>query len=395
MKPLPERVLLLLLAAVQFTHIMDFMILMPLGPQLMRELSIGPYEFSRLVSAYTLSAGIVGLLVAPFIDRFDRRTLLLTTYAGFIVGTVACALAHQASTLLVARAICGAFGGVSGAVILTIVSDLVPAVRRAAAMGIIMTAFSVAAALGVPFGLYLAQRINWEAPFWLLAGLSLVAWTILWFKLPAVRAHLTPGAGGFRLFLPLLRNANAGWGLLFMGALVFSHFTIIPLLSPYLVHNVGVPEKHLFLVYLVGGVLTVFTLPYVGRLADRHGRWRILAVLVFVACGVTLMLTNAGRLPLVLTLVLGGMFFVFASGRFVPAQAILSLAVPAAQRGAFMSLTACTRDFASGLVSDLGGRIVTQSAEGAPLQNYHYLGWIAIGFSLLSLAFAARVRRVD
>jgi predicted MFS family arabinose efflux permease len=180
-----------------------------------------------------------------------------------------------------------------------------------------------------------------------------------------------------------------------MGALVFSHFTIIPLLSPYLVHNVGVPEKHLFLVYLVGGVLTVFTLPYVGRLADRHGRWRILAVLVFVACGVTLMLTNAPRLPLVLTLVLGGLFFVFASGRFVPAQAILSLAVPAAQRGAFMSLTACTRDFASGLVSDLGGRIVTQSAEGAPLQNYHYLGWIAIGFSLLSLAFAARVRRVD
>jgi len=152
-----ERTLLLSLAAVQFTHIIDFMVIMPLGEQLMRELAISPGKFSHLVAAYTTSAGIVGLLTAPFMDRFDRRKVLLIAYAGFFAGTLACAFSHTAGMLLVARAICGAFGGVSGATIMAIVGDIVPPQRRASGMGVIMTAFAAAAALGVPFGLFLAQ----------------------------------------------------------------------------------------------------------------------------------------------------------------------------------------------------------------------------------------------
>lgn len=160
-----ERTLLLLLAAVQFTHILDFMVMMPLAQQLMRELAISPAGFSHLVAAYTLSAGVVGLLAAPFMDRHDRKKILLLVYAGFTLGTLACGLAHTAGQLLVARAVCGAFGGVSGATIMSIVSDIVPPQRRAAGMGIIMAAFAVAAALGVPFGLYLAQQFRWECRF--------------------------------------------------------------------------------------------------------------------------------------------------------------------------------------------------------------------------------------
>src|SRR5215471_4901613 len=167
MKSLSERSLLLMLAAVQFTHIVDFMILMPLGPQLMRDLHIGAGQFSGLVSAYTVSAGVVGLLTAPFIDRFDRRKLLLLAYGGFITGTVACAL-----SLLAARAWSGAFGGLAMSMVMSIIADVVPAERRAAGIGIVMTAFSAAAALGVPFGLQLAQRFKWEAPFFALAGLA-------------------------------------------------------------------------------------------------------------------------------------------------------------------------------------------------------------------------------
>src|SRR5256884_8988203 len=129
MKPHSERLLLLLLAAVQFTHIMDFMIMMPLGPQLMRELHIGPGHFSALVAAYTISSGVVGLLAAPFIDRFDRRKLLLFAYAGFIAGTLACALSQNAAALLTARALSGAFGGLSISMIMAIIGDVVPAVR--------------------------------------------------------------------------------------------------------------------------------------------------------------------------------------------------------------------------------------------------------------------------
>src|SRR6185436_3365252 len=193
MKPLSERPLLLLLAAVQFTHITDFMIMMPLGPQLMRDLHIGPGHFSALVAAYTISSGLVGLLAAPFIDRFDRRKVLLLAYAGFGIGTLACALSQNATTLLAARALSGGFGGV--AMVMAILSDVVPAERRAAGVGIVMTAFSVAAAVGIPFGLKLAQYWRWEAPFFFLAAIAAAVWMIAFRRLPVIQGHLQGGPG--------------------------------------------------------------------------------------------------------------------------------------------------------------------------------------------------------
>ena len=390
--PYSERTLLLLLAAVQFTHILDFMVIMPLGEQLMRQLAIGPGQFSHLVAAYTVSAGVVGLLTAPFMDRFDRRKVLLLAYAGFFIGTLACALSKTAEMLLVARAICGAFGGVSGATIMAIVGDIVPPQRRASGMGIVMSAFAAAAALGVPFGLYLAQKFRWEMPFFLVAGVGVVVWLLIYVTLPPIRAHLndTP-MHHFRAFFKLLRDANAGRALLFMAALVMGHFAIIPLLAPYLVANVGLPENKLFLVYMVGGICSALTAPLCGRLADKFGRLRVFAILIAVACVVTLWIATSGPLPVWAVLISAGLFFTFASGRFIPAQAILSLAVPSQRRGSFMSLTSCTRDLTSGITSSIGGLIVTKSATGQ-LVNYDKLGWLAVFVSLISLWLAGWVR---
>jgi len=386
-----ERTLLLLLAAVQFTHILDFMVMMPLGQQLMRELAIGPAQFSHLVAAYTISAGVVGLLAAPFMDRYDRRKVLLITYAGFFLGTLACALSQSAEQLLAARAVCGAFGGVSGATVMAIVGDIVPPSRRAAGMGIIMAAFATAAALGVPIGLWLAQKFRWEMPFFMVAGLAVIVWLLVFVTLPAVRDHLDDSAmHGFHTFFELVRDANAGRALLFMSALVMGHFAVIPLLAPYLVSNLGLPENELFLIYMVGGVCSALTAPAFGRLADRVGRFRVFAVLIAVASLVTLAISNSGRLPVWGVLVLAGLFFTFASGRFVPAQAILSLAVPARRRGSFMSLTSCTRDLTSGITSSVGGWLVTRG-PGGQLVNYDKLGWLAVVVSLLSLWLASRV----
>lgn len=396
MKRPSERTLLLLLAAVQFTHITDFMVLMPLGPQLMRDLEVGPDKFSWLVSAYTWAAGLVGFAAASFMDRFDRRTLLLGTYAGFIVGTVACALSHSHPALLAARALSGAFGGVSGAVVLAAVADLVPPERRATGMGIVMTAFAAAAALGVPFSLFIAQRFDWEAPFWVLAGISLVVWAAVWRVLPPLRGHLDGGrATGLRPLLELLGDTNVLRALAFMASLVFAHFTIIPLLSPFLVANVGVPEDRLFLVYFVGGALTVFTAPALGRLADRRGRVVVFTALVAIASLVTLAISHSPRLPLWVTLTLGGAFFVFASGRFVPAQAIQSLAVLPQHRGAFMSLNACARDLASGATSAVGGWIVIKSPVTGELVHFNRLGWLAVACGLVSVWLARRVKNVE
>src|SRR4051812_4457686 len=267
-----ERVVLLVLAAIQFTHIMDFMVMMPLAPQLMRELDLGAGQFSALVAAYSVAAGIVGLLSAPFIDRFDRRTLLLVVYAGFTVATLFCGLASNAHTLLIARAIGGAFGGVSGSLCLAIVSDLVPPERRAAGIGIVMTAFAVAAAIGVPVGLQLASMWGWEAPFLFVAAVGAIVWCLILRVVPPVRGHLQSGTNKGQAFKELLRDRNAGRGIVFMAVMVLGHFSIIPLLSPHLVGDLALPEKYLFLVYLIGGVASVVSAPRGGRLGERVGR---------------------------------------------------------------------------------------------------------------------------
>ncbi len=392
---LSEKSLLLLLAAVQFTHIMDFMIMMPLGPQLMRELHIDARQFGTLISSFALTAGIVGLAVAPFTDRFDRRKLLLFCYAGFTLGTLACGLSDSFSTLIIARAVCGAFGGVSGATIMAIVADVVPPERRARGMGIIMTAFSAAAALGVPLGLKIAQWWKWEGPFLTVALVAAFVWLGLFRILPPVRGHLTGGkVKSGKNFLELIRNPNALRGLALMAAVVFGHFTIIPFLSPFLVGNTGLPEERLFLIYLTGGLVTVFTGPYIGRLADRHGKFRVFAILVAGACVVIYLLTNAGMMPVWQTLLLAAFFFAFAGGRFVPSQAIISMAVPRERRGAYMSLVACSRDFASGVTASIGSYIVSQT-PGGKLLHFETLGWLAIGVSIISLWIFTLVKPVE
>jgi predicted MFS family arabinose efflux permease len=389
-----ERVILLVLAAVQFTHIMDFMVMMPLAPQLMRELDLSASQFSHLVAAYSIAAGVVGLLSAPFIDRFDRRTLLLWAYTGFTVATLLCGLAPNAHALLIARAIGGAFGGISGSLCLAIVSDIVPPERRASGIGIIMTAFAVAASIGVPVGLQLAQHFGWRSPFTFIAAFAAIVWCVAFKFIPSVRGHMQSGANKGQAFKELLRDANAGRAIVFMAIMVLGHFSIIPLLSAHLVGDLGLPEKFLSLVYVIGGIASVVTAPYVGRLADRHGRQRIFTYMVFAASLVILAIANAGVLPVWGTLVLAGLFFTFASGRFVPGQAIVTLAVPSSRRGAFLSLTSCARDLASGISSTLGGWIVTKQPNGH-LVHFNYLGWIAVAAGLLSIVLARTVRIND
>jgi len=389
-----ERVVLLILAAIQFTHIMDFMVMMPLAPQLMRELNLGAGQFSALVAAYSIAAGVVGLLSAPFVDRFDRRTLLLCAYAGFAIATLLCGLASNAHTLLMARALGGAFGGISGSLCLAVVSDIVPPERRAAGIGIIMTSFAVAAAIGVPVGLQLAQHFGWRSPFIYIAVFAAVAWCVAFRFIPPVRGHLQSGASKGQAFKELLRDRNAGRAIAFMAVMVLGHFSIIPLLSAHLVGDVALPEKYLFLVYVIGGALSVVTAPAVGRLADRRGRQRVFTYMVLAASVTILAIANARSLPVWATLGLTGSFFVFASGRFVPGQAIVTLAVPSSRRGAFLSLTSCARDLAAGISSTMGGWIVVKQPDGH-LHNFNWLGWIALASGLLSIALAHRVKVND
>ncbi len=259
-----ERLLLFTLAAINFTHIVDFMIMMPLGPQLMRLFDISPQQFSALVSTYTFSAGVSSFIGAFVLDRFDRKKTLMIAYVGFVIGTFACALAPNYQLLLSARIVTGAFGGLLSALILSIIGDVIPEFRRATAIGIVMGAFSVASVVGVPFGLFIANQYSWHAPFIFLGILSTAILGLIVVAMPNyVRTWYSdiPHPSPIKVLTNLAQNGNQLSALWFTIMLVLGHFTIIPFLSPYMVANVGFSESDLTYIYLLGGAVTIFTSP--------------------------------------------------------------------------------------------------------------------------------------
>lgn len=276
-----EKLLLFILACVNFTHILDFMIMMPMGPQLMRHFDLNPQQFSFLVSAYSLSAGITGFLAAFFVDRFARKTVLLSAYIGFVIGTIACGMAPTYGLLIAARIMAGLFGGIIGAQVLSIVSDVFNYERRAQAMGIVMTAFSVASVIGVPAGLYLATEISWHAPFLVVGILGVIVVALIFRFVPILDGHLLRNEvrpHPFTVITTILRTPNQLRALWLTTTIMVGHFSIIPFIAPYMVANVGFGENQLYLIYLVGGAATIFTAPIVGKIADRRGKLPVFIV---------------------------------------------------------------------------------------------------------------------
>jgi predicted MFS family arabinose efflux permease len=395
-----ERIVLLILAAAMFTHIMDFMIMMPLGPQLMRIFQINPQQFAFLVSSYTLTAGVTGFIAAFFIDRYDRKKTLLVSYLGFSAGTLACAFAPSFVVLLLTRSIAGAFGGVLGALILSIVSDVVPLQRRAKGIGVVMASFSVASVFGVPFGLFLASRYSWHAPFLFLGIITLVISALIAWLIPPVVAHLQNGNGRkkpWEILRIIFGERNPQLGLLFATVLMLGHFTIVPFIAPYMVGNVGFSESDLTYIYLVGGALTIFFSPWVGKMADKHGRLQIFTIFGTLVILPIILITHLPPAPLWAALVVAGIFFIFANGRMVPATTMETAIIAPENRGSYMSIRSSVQQLASGLAAFVAGLIVherpSQFAGAAKaLVHYEYVGYIAVVFSLASLWVARQLK---
>jgi len=387
-----EWVLLAVLAAVQFCHIMDFVIVMPLGPQLMRTFRISPEQFGLIVSAYTFSAAASGLLAAFVMDRFDRKQALLVLLAGFGVGTLFCALAPSYGYLLAARVMAGAFGGVLGGLVFAIVGDQVPPARRGFAMGVVMTGFSAASVLGLPVGLVLAARVGWHAPFYLLAGITALVLLLGLLALPAMRAHVSaerpPALAGV---LGVLREPAHRRAYALMVMLMFAGFMLTPFLSPYLVSNVGVKEAELGYVYLVGGLLTLASGPLTGRLADRYGHVPVFIGAALVSLVPILLVTNLPRVPLPAVLAVTSLVFVGFSGRMVPAVALITGSVEPRRRGSFMSLNGSIQQASAGLAALLSGWIVGGTATGG-ITHFRTVGLVAAGCTLLCIPLAVRLR---
>ena len=392
LSPRTERFFLLTLAGVQFSHVLDFMIMMPLGPILMTAFGIGTQEFGLLVASYSFSAAVSGILAATFIDLFERKRVLLVCFGLFALATLACALAPGYSTLLMARGLAGVFGGIMGALIHTMIGDAIPFSRRAKASSMVSMAFSVSTIAGIPLSLWLANQFGWRAPFLLIAALSVVFLGVGLRFLPELRHHLSAEKRAHLLSatFSVLGDSNHRRALLFSALIIFSGFTVIPYITVYAVNNVKIAQVDIPMVYLVGGFATLITARFIGRWADYIGKVRAYRIVAGLAMLPLLVVTQIGEVPLSVWLVCTTFFFVLVSGRMIPAMAIITSAALPKLRGTFMSINSTTQSLSMGLATSLSGFLIAQTATGE-IAGYAEVGYIALLANGLAIFFVGRV----
>lgn len=390
--PRTERFFLLTLAGIQFSHVLDFMIMMPLGPILMAAFGIGTHEFGLLVASYSFSAAASGLLAATFVDSFERKRLLLICFALFALATLACGLAPGYSTLIIARGLAGVFGGIMGAQIHTMIGDTIPFSRRAKASGIVSSAFSISTIAGVPLSLWLANQFGWRAPFVLIAATSVVFIAVGLRFLPELHHHLSEEkrAHLFSATFSVLADGNHLRALLFSALIIFSGFTVIPYITVYAVNNVGIAQQDIPIVYLVGGSMTFIFARLIGYWADKYGKVEVYRRVALIAVVPLLVTTHVGHLPLWAWLICSTTFFVAISGRMIPAMAIIVSSVQPKLRGTFMSLNSTVQSLSMGLASTLAGFVISLD-EGGRIVGYPLVGYVAVAANLLAIWFVARI----
>lgn len=392
-----EKLLLLVLALVQFANIVDFMIMMPLGPQLMRVFSISPAQFSILVSSYAISAGISGFLGAFVVDKFDRKNVLLLLFLGFTVGTFACTIAPSYYVFMFARIFTGIFGGILGSTVLAIIGDIIPNQRRASAIGIVMAAFSVASIVGVPLGLFLATKFSWHAPFMFLVCISVLIIILIILVVPSMKNHVQKKelhTNPFQVVINISHNNNQLLMLLLMFFLMIGQFSVIVFISKYMVANIGFSENQLFYIYLIGGLVSLITAPLVGKLSDKYSRKRIFTLFCIATLVPLFLITNLPTVPIYVALCVSALFFITLTGRSIPAFTMATSIVLPEARGGFMSIKSSVQQLSSGFASYLAGTIVYTNQVGK-LENFNIVGYIAIASSLITIYICHKIKSVE
>ena len=381
-----EVFVIAILTVLQFTVVLDFMVLSPLGAILMPALQITPAQFGMVVSAYAFSAGASGLLAAGFADKFDRKKLLLFFYGGFIIGTTFCALAPTYEDLLVARIITGIFGGVLSSISFAIVADLFKLEVRGRVMGFVQMAFASSQVLGIPIGLYLANLFGWHSPFMMIVGLCVVTGILIIAFLKPIDGHLKiPSTRN--PFEHLVKPISHSLYLRAFGAttlLATGGFMLMPFASAFSVYNLGISLIQLPFLYMVTGIFSMFTGPLIGKFSDQVGKYNIFIIGTLITMVVVGVYCNLGITPLWIVLVLNILMFTGVSSRIITSSALLT-AVPAPQdRGSFMSINSSVQQISGGVATFIAGKIVVE-APGGKLENYDILGYVVIGAMLITI----------
>jgi predicted MFS family arabinose efflux permease len=373
-----QKFVIAILAFLQFTIILDFMIISPLGAMVMPALEISPQQFGWIVSVYAFAAGASGLLAAGFADRFDRKRLLLFFYVGFLLGTLLCGVASDFHLLLAARIVTGVFA----------------MEQRGRVMGFMQTAFAASQILGLPAGLYFSNWWNWHAPFIMIVVIGTVVGVIIALRLKPVDAHLhlKQEHSAFGHLMATLTEPRYLLAFCTTALLATGGYMLMPFGSAFTVNNLKIGLDHLPTIYLVTGICTIFIGPIVGRLSDKVGKFQTFLFGTALSIVTVLYYTRLGPTPLIGVILINVFMFLGIFSRMIPSQALMT-AIPAiTKRGAFNAISSSIQQVSGGVASVLAGMIVLQSASGE-LEHFNRIGYVVVGASLISLFFMYRIHK--
>ena len=388
-----QKLVIVLLALLQFTIVLDFMILAPLGDYLMKSLSIAPSGFGVVVSSYAFSAGASGILAAGFADKFDRKKMLLFFYSGFILGTLCCALSTSYEMLLGARIVTGLFGGVIGAISMTIITDLFAPHQRGRVMGFVQMTLAASQILGIPIGLYLANIWGWHSTFLMIVGLALLITLTIVLKLKPIDKHLAVQSdkNAFLHLWHAVSNKSYQTGFLATAFLSVGGFMLMPFSSAYLINNINISQDQLPLVFMFTGLGSIVVMPLIGKLSDRVDKFMLFSAGSVIAVIMSIVYTNLVPVPVWQVVIINMILFAGIMSRMIPATT-LTMSIPEmADRGAFMSVNSSLQQMAGGIAAICAGLIVSQKTKSSPLEHYDTLGLVVAVLILFCGIFVYRV----
>jgi len=403
-----HSVIILILVLLQCSVILDFMILSPVGPLLIPSLGLSPSQFAWVVSIYAISAGVSGFITAMFADSFDRKSLLLVFYFGFIAGTLLCGVASSYTLLIFARMFTGFFGGSVGSIILSIVADIFPFEKRGSVMGYLQSATSVSQIFGLPFGMYISNRWGWHTPFLAIVLVAAILFIIMALKMKPINQHLVHqserndrGAGApsslqfkakIRILWKTLFNPHYIVAFLTAGLMSASGFMILPFGSVFAVRNVGISPQDLPIVFMITGIVTFFIGPVIGQLSDRFGKYRILLIGVGISLVMIPTFTRLHITPFTIFILINILVWTGVSSVTISGSSLLSAIPPSAQRGAFMSIYSSVQQLLGGIGAGISSLIVIAGSDGK-LVHFDVLGTIVASGYLAILMMMTLIHR--
>ncbi len=391
-----QKLVIALLALTQFTVVLDFMVMSPLGDMLMKTMDISTSQFGLVVSAYAFSAGASGILTAGFADRFDRKKLLLFFYIGFILGTLFCGLANTYTLLVAARIITGIFGGVIGSISMAIVADLFIPQQRGRVMGFLQMGFGASQVLGIPISLFLANRMGWQSPFLMIVGLALAIWLIVVFKMQPITRHLEnkTDKNPLKHLWHTFSNKDYQTGFVATALLSLGGFMMMPWGSAFSINNLHITKEELVPLFMVAGVASLIIMPIIGKLSDKIDKFNLFTMASLWMIVVVMIYTNLTPIPLWVLMIVNVVMMIGIMSRMVPSMALVTSLPRMEDRGAFMSINSSLQQIAGGISAAIGGLVVYQKDKNSPIEHYNTLGIVVAVIVLINIFLVFRVSKL-